>query len=167
MVIACNRITNVSPFDEVSYLHTYDHGIYICPTGTGRKKSFTKGFAPIIESEPCKTEGAMLVWGSGGALLAVTEKPSELVINKEIDMDKLKTTIDASDEEVNQCLGSLLEDYEIESTAENIELAGAIIKLWLKQQSSTKGVELKEDELSKLFKFTVGLAREALYVGSA
>lgn len=112
-------------------------------------------------------EDTIEIWGSESKHLRPTEKRlPERLIKKEIDVDNLVAAINATDEEINQWLGWLLEDYDIDLTVENIEATSSLIRFWLEQQASQSGLKLEEDELSKLFRFTVRLAYEALYVGS-
>lgn len=118
-------------------------------------------FAPAIQD-------TIEIWGSGSRHLRPSEKKlPERVIEKEINVDNLVAAINATEEEVNQWLGLLLEDYDIDLTVENIEATRSLIRFWLEQQASQSNLKLEEDELSKLFRFTVRLAYEALYVGSA
>jgi len=107
------------------------------------------------------------IWRPGSIPFFLSEGVSDRMIEKEIDIDKLHGAINATDEEVSRCLDSLLEDYDIEPTLENRKVASHLIRSWLKEQASEKGLTLKDDELSKLFRLAVQLAYEALYVGSA
>jgi hypothetical protein len=162
-VMTRGKVTNMSPFYEVSCfdVHQFDHKWF-----RTRRRTFSRKIsAEFLQDVPSRIHGDVLVWGSGSKDFYFIEKPSETVVMKEIDMDKLQKTIEATDEEVSQWLGSLLEDYDIEPVTENVRAASAFIKVWLMEQARSKGVALKKDELTKLFKFTVGLAREALYVG--
>jgi len=93
-------------------------------------------------------------------------KFEEMSIEKELDVNRLQTAISATDEEASQWLGSLLADYDIEPTRENIEVAARLIRTWLEELASVHGVRLTKDELSTLFRFTIRLAYEALYVGT-
>lgn len=134
----------------------------------GRKYFLKALLSPFFYRSPeVEIEGLVEMWGSGGKWFFVGEKVGERIVEKEIDIDKLQTSISATDEEVHGWLSSLLEDYDIEPTPESIEAASSLIRLWLEQQASKTGLKLKEDEISKLFNFTVRLAYEALYVGSA
>ena len=133
-------------------------------TTTGDIEESTVDFSLIGEINPSLLT---MVWGSACKHLRLPEEqPLEIVIEKEINVDNLAVAMNATDEKVNQWLGLLLKDYDIEPTAENIEATSSFIRLWLEQQALKSGVKLEEDELSKLFRFTVRLAYEALYVGS-
>ena len=120
---------------------------------------------PLL-STPAGSVG-LEIWGTTCKHLRFPqEQILEIMIKKEIDVDDLQTAISATDEEVNQWLALLLEDYDIDSSEENIEVASLLIRSWLEQQALRSGLKLEKDELSKLFQFAVRLAYEALYVGS-
>lgn len=163
MVRTLNRVTNWFPSDKVSSLKTDEYPIYEWCTQTGVA---VKMRMPEAEVKSVEIGESIIVWSPGGSHLWLSEEFNERLVYKEIDVDKLQIATNATDEEVNEWLGFLLQDYNIEPTAESMDEAVSLIKLWLKEQVLKKGLKLKEAELSKLFKFTVRLAYEALYVGS-
>ena len=121
---------------------------------------------PIIYGP--EIQDTMEIRGSGTRHLRVAgRRPLDIEIEKEIDVDSLIMAIDATDQEVNEWLGLILEDYDVDSTEDNIEAISHIIKWWLAREASKSGLRLEEKESSKLFRFAVRLAYEALYVGSA
>lgn len=164
MVTTRSRVTNCLPSGKVSSLKTHGHPIY---GWCMEKKLSLKTRMPEVEVEPTEIGESIMIWDSGSSHLWFAEEFKERVVDKEIDVDKLQIATNATDKEVNEWLGFLLQDYDIEPTAESMDEVGSLIKLWLKEQVLKKGLKLKETELSKLFKFTVRLAYEALYVGSA
>lgn len=106
--------------------------------------------------------------GSGTRHLRAAEPgPLDVVIEKEIDVDRLIKAIDATDEEVNGWLALILEDYDVDSTEDNVEAISRFIRWWLEEEALKRGLKLEEDESLKLFRFAVRLAYEALYVGYA
>ncbi len=136
---------------------------YIQPTG-----SIEESFIAFPDIRINTPEETVEIWGSMCKHLRLPEEQSvEIVVEKEIDVNKLAAAVNATDEEVNQWLGLLLEDYDIDSDVENIKVASSLIRFWLEQQALKSDLKLEEGELSKLFKFAVRLAYEALYVGSA
>lgn len=163
MVRTRNRVTNWLPSGKVSSLKTNEYPIYEWCTQRGIR---LKTRMPEAEVKSVEIGESIMVWSSGGSHLRLIEEFNERLVDKEIDVDKLQIATNATDEEVNEWLGFLLQDYNVEPTTESMDEAGSFIKLWLKEQVLKKGLKLKEAELSKLFKFTVRLAYEALYVGS-
>ena len=108
------------------------------------------------------------VRGSGTRHLRAAEiRPLDMVLEKEIDVDKLIMAIDATDEEVKGWLELILEDYDVKATEDNIEDMSQLIRWWIEKEASKRGVRLEGDESSKIFRFAVRLAYEALYVGYA
>lgn len=150
-------------------------GIRVVVGGSSRYVLTTRGniepdaivYSPIWSINAPRIEETMEIWGTTCKHLRLPEeKLPEITVKKEIDVNNLVGAINATDEEVNQWLGLLLEDYDIEPTVENIEAAGSLLRIWLEQQVSKSGLKLEEDELLKVFRFAVRLAYEALYVGS-
>ena len=108
------------------------------------------------------------IWGSRTRHLRAAEKiVLDMVIEKEIDVDSLIMAMDATDEEVKEWLALLLEDYDVKAIEDNIEDMSQLIRWWIGKEASKRSVRLEEDEASKIFRFAVRLAYEALYVGYA
>lgn len=165
MVMLRETVTNLG--HDPTYVEPEEGWGYIWSMGKGlsvkkRGSSIDYQIGNLLESDE-----RFGIWRPGPILFFLSEGVSDRMIEKEIDIDKLHGAINATDEEVSRCLDSLLEDYDIEPTLENRKVASVLIRSWLKEQAAEKGVTLKDDELSKLFRFAVQLAYEALYVGCA
>ena len=164
MAIAESRLTN-SPVpsqglsvwaDEFVTYQWLTQTVAIFPFTT----SFPQNSYPLIQ-----IVDEVDIWGCGYKYLFSGHKISKRMVEKEIDIDKLKMATSAPDEEVYHWVGSLLEDYDIQPTPETVEDTLHLLKMWVARQAAKTGITLKEDDLSKLTKFSARLAYEALYVG--
>jgi len=75
-----------------------------------------------------------------------------------VDIDKWSEAIEATDEEVDAWLVSILQTYDIEPNRDNIEMLELFAKHWIRKEFRKEGTEISEDELQKVYKIIVRVA---------
>lgn len=91
--------------------------------------------------------------------------PQERMFEKEIEVERLKAAMHATAVDVNAWIGRLLEEYGVEATCDNVNMMCGLLRFWTVQQAATRGLTLRDDELSELSRFVARLAYDGLCVG--